>query len=632
MKRRFSKNERSALYIASDGHCSLCGELLPIGWHADHIQPFSKGGQTDVTDGQSLCAKCNLSKGNKMIRLPAWPAHIELRKCQQQAYTAFIEKAKSTFLADLTPGAGKTIFGARVAHAGLSDGSYEQIIIACPTKLLKVQWANKLHLFGIEGNPYYESGDLLSSGYHGAVVTYSQVAADASLFRLLCNRRKTLVILDEPHHCGVPKSWGDAVEYAFDHAVSRLMVTGTAWRTDASKMPFIEYTSDGYGIADYTYGYKDAMRDGICRYVVFPTYEGTMEWVSGQTGDIHEASFDALLNARQTAERLKTALQPSGDFMQKMIRDAHTQLMKCRTMGHPDAGGLIVCIDIVHAITLAEEVRKITGCTPMVVTSDTEEADAKIEQFAKSNQEWIVAVKMVSEGVDIPRLRVGIYATNVTTQLFFTQFVGRFVRWINGLPEQTAYVYIPEDPRIAECAFNIAMERRHAIEEAAQEDADEPDDEYDDPRTGETVSFFWPIRAEGEHNGAIVDSSKISSDELNASRDLAERFGVAPEIVARMRRVWEQDNSSKPPSQYQSHDESSRPSYKEAGRLKKTIKTLSSVYAQMVGWEVKDVHILWMQNGGKAHKLSDLTDLKTKEQWLRDMIDQENKRRAKPTS
>ena len=50
-------------------------------------------------------------------------------------------------------------------------------------------------------------------------------------------------------------------------------------------------------------------------------------------------------------------------------------------------------------------------------------------RFADGDAPWIVAVRMVSEGVDIPRLRVGVYATNTVTELFFRQAVGRLVRW-----------------------------------------------------------------------------------------------------------------------------------------------------------------------------------------------------------
>jgi 5-methylcytosine-specific restriction endonuclease McrA len=64
-KRRFNRLEKIALYLYADGKCELCGKELAPGWHGDHILPFSKGGQTDVINGQALCAECNLKKGAK---------------------------------------------------------------------------------------------------------------------------------------------------------------------------------------------------------------------------------------------------------------------------------------------------------------------------------------------------------------------------------------------------------------------------------------------------------------------------------------------------------------------------------------------------------------------------------------
>src|SRR5207237_7234135 len=76
---------------------------------------------------------------------------------------------------------------------------------------------------------------------------------------------------------------------------------------------------------------------------------------------------------------------------------------------------------------------------------------------------WLVAVRMVSEGVDIPRLRVGVYATTTTTELFFRQAVGRFVRWTRGVPRQRAWLYIPDDPRLRQHAAGVAEQRRHSL-------------------------------------------------------------------------------------------------------------------------------------------------------------------------
>jgi 5-methylcytosine-specific restriction endonuclease McrA len=64
-KRFFNSRQRVTLFLAAQGVCRLCKEPLPIGWHADHLVAYSKGGLTETNNGQALCAKCNLRKSDK---------------------------------------------------------------------------------------------------------------------------------------------------------------------------------------------------------------------------------------------------------------------------------------------------------------------------------------------------------------------------------------------------------------------------------------------------------------------------------------------------------------------------------------------------------------------------------------
>lgn len=63
MKRAFSNRQRKILRLLAGNSCSICGKTLDNGFHADHVQPFSKGGKTVLNNGQALCANCNLTKG-----------------------------------------------------------------------------------------------------------------------------------------------------------------------------------------------------------------------------------------------------------------------------------------------------------------------------------------------------------------------------------------------------------------------------------------------------------------------------------------------------------------------------------------------------------------------------------------
>ena len=118
--------------------------------------------------------------------------------------------------------------------------------------------------------------------------------------------------------------------------------------------------------------------------------------------------------------------------------------------------------------------------TADVVVSDDPRASGKIAEFAANDRPWLVAVRMVSEGVDIPRLRVGVYATTTSTELFFRQAVGRFVRWQAGRASRKAYVYVPDDPRLRHHAFRIAEARRHILcPPTAGADEPSPDGDFD---------------------------------------------------------------------------------------------------------------------------------------------------------
>jgi len=53
------------LRLTSFSLCSKCRAKIDRSFHADHVKPFSKGGETDISNGQALCPTCNLKKGAK---------------------------------------------------------------------------------------------------------------------------------------------------------------------------------------------------------------------------------------------------------------------------------------------------------------------------------------------------------------------------------------------------------------------------------------------------------------------------------------------------------------------------------------------------------------------------------------
>jgi superfamily II DNA or RNA helicase len=186
-----------------------------------------------------------------------------------------------------------------------------------------------------------------------------------------------------------------------------------------------------------------------------------MEWAAPD-GSIHSATFDDRLDSARTSQRLRTALSLDGEWLPSVLRSAHARLTEVRRE-QPDAGGLVIATDQEHARGIAELLRTRFKTSARVVTSDDPLASAGIAEFAAGSDPWLVAVRMVSEGVDIPRLRVGVYATTTSTELFFRQAVGRLVRWTRGVPRQRAWLFIPDDPRLRRHAAGVAEQRRHSL-------------------------------------------------------------------------------------------------------------------------------------------------------------------------
>ena len=397
-----------------------------------------------------------------MKTLPAWTA--PLRDWQGRALSAVRTHQTKDFLAMATPAAGKTRFALRVVHEYLAKQAAVRVLVVCPTNHLRIQWSDAAGKIGLQLDPALTNEQAAEApDYHGAVVTYQQVCLAPAIFQRVCQSKKTLLIFDELHHAGDGKNWGKALRSAFEPAVFRLILSGTPFRSDNNPIPFIRYER-GESRADFAYGYTDAIRDNVCRPIVFPSYEGELTWLS--EGREHHATFEDGLKFNRQRERLKTALLQE-TWLGPVITDAHAQLTRLRKEEQPDAGGLIVCMDQDHARWVADLVARITGTKAEVAVSDDPAASCTIEEFADhKKQQWLVAVNMVSEGVDIPRLRVGVYGTNVITEMYFRQVVGRFVRMQEGLPKpQRAWLYLPKDPVLVHYAKQIKAERDHVLED-----------------------------------------------------------------------------------------------------------------------------------------------------------------------
>ena len=256
-----------------------------------------------------------------------------------------------------------------------------------PTEHLKVQWAQAAQRYGLALDPRFSNtSPATSPEYHGVMVTYAQVASHPTLHRVRTEQRKTLVIFDEIHHGGDAKTWGDAIREAFSDATRRLALTGTPFRSDDSPIPFVSYESGADGVrrsqADHSYGYAEALADGVVRPVVFLAYSGLARW-RDSAGEEHEARLGEPLSAEQTARAWRTALDPAGEWMPAVIAAADQRLRQLRTHV-PDAGGMIIASDQTAARAYATLLTKLTSEVPTIVLSDDPGSSARITEFAES--------------------------------------------------------------------------------------------------------------------------------------------------------------------------------------------------------------------------------------------------------
>jgi superfamily II DNA or RNA helicase len=416
----------------------------------------------------------------------------------------------ASFLASATPAAGKTTFGLHIAHRMLSAKFVSRVVVAGPTTHICRQWAADAGRYGIDLEPNRPNSDgPESADFHGVAVTYQTIAAGPDMHRLATGRRPTLLIADEPHHMGDLAAWGLRTRAAFDGARFRLLLSGTPFRSDNSAIPWVIYDEDGFSRADYVYGYPQALVDRVCRPITFLPYDGEMEWLSD--GRLRSADFDLVLPAAETARRLRTALSPEGEWMGEVLRDGDARLSEVRADGHPDAGGLVIASDQDHARAIAARLGTVSGEQPELVMSDEPGASRRIAEFASSDRRWLVSVLMVSEGVDIPRLRVGVYATAARTELFFRQVVGRFIRTTPGPRRQMSYLLMPADPRLKALAHEIELERRHALD-LSPDAEEEEDEEMDDsgPERREPGAGFAALSSDdAELDEAIMSATAL---------------------------------------------------------------------------------------------------------------------------
>ncbi len=459
----------------------------------------------------------------------AWGTARSLRAWQAAALQLYLDANPRDFLAAATPGAGKTSFALTLAQNLLARRQVDRIIIVAPTEHLKVQWAEAAQRINLAIDPGFGvKQGRTSRDYVGIALTYAGVAVNPLALRIRTEGFKTLVILDEVHHAGDARSWGDAVREAFEPATRRLMLTGTPFRSDTNPIPFVRYQADEAGVlrsqADYSYGYGEALADGIVRPVLFLAYSGDLHWRTS-AGDEVSARLGGPLTKELAGQALRTALDPQGSWVPAVLKAADTRLSELRAHV-PDAGGLVIATDQTAARAYAALLGAISGTAPVLVLSDEPRSSQKISDFARGDARWMVAVRMVSEGVDVPRLAVGVYATTTATPLFFAQAVGRFVRARSK--GESASLFVPSVANLLLYAAEMERERDHVLRPAREPDETDLVAEAErtrseqDPPAGE----FTALGSEADFDRVVFDGADFGLTTQSGSAEEMDYLGL----------------------------------------------------------------------------------------------------------
>lgn len=568
-----------------------------------------------------------------------------LRLWQQEALNKYVEASPKDFLAVATPGAGKTTFALTIARLLLDTRAVDRLVIVVPTEHLKVQWAQSAAERGIALDAEFTNSSPFNSAYDGVCVTYAQVGMKPTKHYQVATAKKALVILDEIHHAGDAKSWGDGVRMAYEHVERRLALTGTPFRSDDSQIPFVRYEAvegaDGALVssADYTYGYADALKDGVVRPVVFLSYSGQARW-RNSAGEEFEARLGEPLNAEQTARAWRTALDPKGDWIPAVLNAAQTRLQQLRET-IPDAGGLVIATDKTTARAYARILERISNTPVTVVLSDEAGASERIKEFSASTDEWMVAVRMVSEGVDVPRLAVGVYATSSSTPLFFAQAIGRFVR--SRRPGESASIFLPSVSVLLELASKMEQQRNHVLGKPHRQNEgwddqllQQANQEQNEP---EEDKGYESVGAEAELDSLIYDGSTYGTATLSGSEEEQAYLGLpglldaeqmrtllrqrqAEQLDARakeeeLRRKQEQQ---KPASEGSGADlRNKRVASEELPALRKELNALVSMKSARTGKPHGQIHNDARRNcGGPSTALCTAQQLRDRIAYLRD--------------
>lgn len=420
------------------------------------------------------------------------------RDWQQACMDRFIAQFESGvggkhFAVEATMGAGKSSMAAWMADYMLSDESglftVDHVLCLVPWKSIQGKLNVKTNEmsgmldkfdreFGIDARLRFFSSDRRQVRQplphcEATITLYHEVCNEQAVETLRMWKEggwRFALICDEIHHTNeTDGTWGEYISQIAEEAECVICMSGTWFRSDEQPIKFIEYGDDEKPRVDFRYSYSEGIRDGVVRDAGCQYFDATVSLLNRDTNTTYEKKVSELETRKETAASMKEVLDPKGECIREMVLTAHSDLLRLRRR-FPDAGYLYVCRPgkdanqedrYIHQVV--STVKQLTGEHPVCVTHHDRDAQAKIDSFAGGNLPYLIAVNMISEGCDIPRLRGVVFCRYTESEMLFRQIVGRAVRmhYRNGMLDEdgtAAQVYVPKFPLMFQYGQNLTAE------------------------------------------------------------------------------------------------------------------------------------------------------------------------------
>jgi superfamily II DNA or RNA helicase len=415
---------------------------------------------------------------------------VKMRQWQQSCLDAFVEhrtvKKKNIFLFEACPGAGKSFMAAELTRNMVMVEENEDPNNRIDLVIVIVPWTS---IQGDESNGMIQTFDVnnlktrnrlmirgsrivsqpVPTDLDAIITTYAEAMCAEAIDTCKLWKSKGLklaIIFDEIHHANeLDGAWGSYAEQLQALAEMTIVMSGTFFRTDGFPIKFVPYTADGYPeLSCPAYKYASGVRDRVVRPVSCRFTNVDLRCIEDDKGVSDTSLFSVSPMDKNLGKMMAEVFHPEGDCVRKLILDVDEHLTRTRRR-FPNAGALFTCrpgrgesSEDKHVHQIAQKIRQYTGKEVVVVTHVDKNSEGKIAAFRNSYTPYLVAVNMVSEGVDIPRLRAIGFMRYISSEMMFRQIVGRSVRMTDDEDGTASMIFMPKFQLMHQFALNMEGE------------------------------------------------------------------------------------------------------------------------------------------------------------------------------